>query len=103
MDDHLLIHQKNPLVCELNISFNRKPLQGEFTILISSPEKDTLKIGFDPASNRYFIDRVKAGISDFNKSLIPFTEGITFAIVESFSKIILSTQICLASPPLVIG
>ncbi|MFY8012700.1 MAG: glycoside hydrolase family 32 protein [Saprospiraceae bacterium] len=68
VDDQLLILQKNPLVCELNISFNRKPLQGEFTILISSPEKDTLKIGFDPASNRYFIDRVKAGISDFNKA-----------------------------------
>lgn len=67
VDDHLLIHQKNPLVCELNISFNRKQLQGEFTILMSSPEKDTLKIGFDPVSNRYFIDRVKAGISDFNK------------------------------------
>ena len=37
VDDHLLIHQKNPLVCELNISFNRKPLKGEFTISISSP------------------------------------------------------------------
>lgn len=68
VNDHLLILQKNPIVCELNISFNRKPLQGEFTISISSPEKDTLKIGFDPASNRYFIDRVKAGISDFNKA-----------------------------------
>ena len=68
VDDHLLIQQKNPLVCELNISFNRKPLQGEFTILLSSPEKDSLKIGFDPVSNRYFIDRVKAGISDFNKA-----------------------------------
>lgn len=68
VNDHLLILQKNPIVCELNISFNRKPLQGEFTISISSPEKDTLKIGFDPTSNRYFIDRVKAGISDFNKA-----------------------------------
>ena len=68
VDDHLLILQKNPIVCELNISFKRKPLQGEFTISISSPEKDTLKIGFDPVSNRYFIDRVKAGISDFNKA-----------------------------------
>jgi fructan beta-fructosidase len=68
VNDQLLILQKNPLVCELNISFNRKPLKGEFTISISSPEKDTLKIGFDPVSNRYFIDRVKAGISDFNKA-----------------------------------
>ena len=68
VNDQLLILQKNPLVCELNISLNRKPLKGEFTISISSPEKDTLKIGFDPVSNRYFIDRVKAGISDFNKA-----------------------------------
>jgi len=66
--DKLLIQQKKPLVCALNISFNRKKLKEAFTILISSAEKDSLEIGFDPITNHYFIDRVKAGISGFNKA-----------------------------------
>lgn len=52
----------------MNISFNRKKLKEAFTILISSAEKDSLEIGFDPITNHYFIDRVKAGISGFNKA-----------------------------------
>jgi fructan beta-fructosidase len=34
--------------------------------LVTSSSSDTLIIGYDPSGNNYFIDRRKAGISEFN-------------------------------------
>jgi sucrose-6-phosphate hydrolase SacC (GH32 family) len=66
--DKLLIQQKKPLVCALNIQCKRDKMKETFTVLISSPEKDSLKIGYDPVTNNFFIDRIKAGISNFHEA-----------------------------------
>ena len=61
----LLLNQ-SPAICEAIITFDRSKCKEPFQILITSTSSDTLIIGYDPSGNNYFIDRRKAGISEFN-------------------------------------
>jgi sucrose-6-phosphate hydrolase SacC (GH32 family) len=61
----LLLNQ-SPAICEALITFDRSKCKEPFQILITSTSSDTLIIGYDPSGNNYFIDRRKAGISEFN-------------------------------------
>lgn len=61
----MLINQ-SPLICESLITIDRSKCKESFQILITSTSNDSLMIGYDPSGNNYFIDRRKAGISEFN-------------------------------------
>jgi sucrose-6-phosphate hydrolase SacC (GH32 family) len=66
MENKRLLLHPSPAICEAFITFDRSKCKEPFQILITSTSGDSLIIGYDPSGNNYFIDRRKAGISEFN-------------------------------------
>ncbi len=56
-----------PSASKLEFSF-KKPKKGLVTIRFSNAKNEYLDVGYDADSKTYFVDRTKAGKSDFNKN-----------------------------------
>lgn len=59
-----LMQQSVLLPCRINLSM---PQGDNFSIILSNNLKEKLIVGYDKESNQFYIDRTRAGKSDFNK------------------------------------
>lgn len=62
-----------PLELELAAIASPTESVGQFGLLLYNDTGDTLRVGFDPAQQSYFVDRSQAGANDFSEAFRPVT------------------------------
>lgn len=62
-----------PLELELEAIASPTESVGQFGILLANEVGDTLRVGFDPTEQRYFVDRSRAGANDFSDKFTPIS------------------------------
>ncbi|PHN08005.1 glycoside hydrolase family 32 protein [Flavilitoribacter nigricans] len=63
--------QSIPLELEIEAMASPTESVGPFGMLIYNDTGDTLRVGFDPTEQRYFVDRSQAGTNDFSDKFTP--------------------------------
>lgn len=63
--------QSIPFELELEAIASPTESVGQFGVLLYNDAGDTLRVGFDPTEQRYFVDRSQAGANDFSDKFTP--------------------------------